>query len=57
MNKEIERKFLVHVDKLPNLPQGRKIVQGYVHESNPLVRIRIIEYHAYIKAYPFYFPY
>jgi len=40
---EIERKFLVHRDRLPALPQGETIVQGYIpalHRITVRVRIR-----------------
>jgi adenylate cyclase len=40
--KEIERKFLVLVDKLPNLvPNYQAITQAYMHEADPMTRIRI----------------
>lgn len=39
---ELERKFLVHREKLPPLTAGRCITQGYLCES-PEVRFRIIE--------------
>lgn len=45
--KEIERRFLVHVDKLPPLPMHRPfqiITQGYLHDDNPLVRVRTINW-------------
>lgn len=38
---EIERKFLVHPDRLPPLKDGRKMIQGYLSES-PSVRFRIV---------------
>jgi CYTH domain-containing protein len=41
------RRFLVHVDKLPPLPTHRPfqiITQGYLHDDNPLVRIRTINW-------------
>ncbi len=47
MSKEIERRFLVHSDKLPKLSKGKKIVQGYL-SSDPVVRIRIKETKAYL---------
>jgi len=40
---EIERKFLVHRDRLPPLPQGETIMQGYIpalHRITVRVRIR-----------------
>lgn len=45
--KEIERRFLVHVDKLPPLPTHRPfqiITQGYLHDDDPLVRVRTINW-------------
>jgi adenylate cyclase len=39
---EIERKFLVDKAKLPDLPQGSKMVQGYL-AFKPTVRIRTEE--------------
>jgi len=40
MVKEIERKFLIDVRKLPVLPPGIQIHQGYL-TLNPTVRVRI----------------
>jgi adenylate cyclase len=43
MGIEIERKFLVHADRLPPLPAGERIVQGYVptlHRITVRVRLR-----------------
>jgi len=41
--KEIERKFLVLVDKLPSLlPEYQVITQAYLHEIDPMTRIRIV---------------
>ena len=40
--KEIERKFLVNKDKMPELPQGAKMVQGYL-SFGPTVRVRTEE--------------
>jgi len=37
---EIERKFLVSVDKLPPLPKGKRLVQGYLSQ-HPQVRFRV----------------
>lgn len=43
--KEIERKFLVDVKKLPALPSDfTTITQGYLHDDNPLVRIRTMQW-------------
>ena len=42
MAHEIERKFLVLSDRLPPLPQGRRLVQGYLSE-HPQVRFRVID--------------
>lgn len=39
---EIERKFLVHRDRLPPLPEGTVIKQGYLPSSNNTVtRVRL----------------
>lgn len=40
--KEIERKFLVKKDKMPELPEGAKMVQGYL-SFGPTVRVRTEE--------------
>jgi len=40
MPKEIEHKFLIHADRLPELGAGRSFVQGYI-SVRPTVRIRI----------------
>ncbi len=40
--KEIERKFLINKAKLPDLPQGSKMVQGYL-SFKPTVRVRTEE--------------
>lgn len=40
MAKEIERRFLVHPDRLPRLVRGKKIIQGYL-STDPIVRVRI----------------
>jgi CYTH domain-containing protein len=37
---EIERKFLVNVDQLPPLPEGKRLVQGYL-SKHPQVRFRV----------------
>jgi CYTH domain-containing protein len=43
MAQEIERKFLVHREKLPNpLPVGEQFVQAYL-STRPTVRVRIID--------------
>jgi adenylate cyclase len=39
---EIERKFLIHKDKLPPLPPPNKLAQGYL-SFTPVVRIRTEE--------------
>ena len=36
---EIERKFLIHEDRLPPLENGAHLVQGYLG-STPTVRVR-----------------
>ena len=41
MAQEIERRFLVHKDRLPRLSQGERLVQGYLSDL-PHVRFRII---------------
>ena len=42
MGIEIERKFLVNADRLPVLPPGERIVQGYVPALNRVtVRVRL----------------
>jgi adenylate cyclase len=39
---EIERKFLVHRERLPQLPEGETIIQGYIPALNRItVRVRI----------------
>jgi CYTH domain-containing protein len=49
-NQEIEHKFLVKRKKLPPLPLGKKIKQGYLSRS-PVVRVRIIDdRHAYLTV-------
>jgi CYTH domain-containing protein len=40
MSKEIERRFLVHSERLPKLVRGKKVIQAYL-SSDPVVRIRI----------------
>jgi adenylate cyclase len=43
MGVEIERKFLVQVEKLPKpLPQGDELEQGYL-STDPAVRVRLVE--------------
>jgi len=42
MAKEIERKFKVIKENLPNLINGKKIIQGYLSVT-PNVRVRIID--------------
>ncbi len=41
MAQEIERKFLVHADKLPPLASPLIIKQGYIPTQNATVRIRL----------------
>ena len=48
MAKEIERKFLVHAEKLPPLPAAHIIKQGYVPTNGTTVRIRIRNEKAYL---------
>lgn len=40
--REIERKFLVVRDRVPPLPRGRRLVQGYLAQQ-PTVRVRIAD--------------
>ncbi|MDI6811964.1 MAG: adenylate cyclase [Desulfitobacteriaceae bacterium] len=42
MGIEIERKFLVLIDKLPPLKGGERLIQGYLREESPQIRFRII---------------
>ncbi|MBN1867914.1 adenylate cyclase [Candidatus Sumerlaeota bacterium] len=42
MGIEIERKFLVHRDRLPALRDGERIVQGYL-SRDPQVRLRVVD--------------
>ena len=41
MAKEIEKKFLVDKDKLPELKNGKHYIQGYL-STNPHIRFRVI---------------
>jgi adenylate cyclase len=41
MGVEIERKFLVLKDALPELPQGDELEQGYL-STDPAVRVRLV---------------
>ena len=41
MGQEIERKFLVRKDLLPELPQGDELEQGYL-STEPTVRVRLV---------------
>ncbi len=41
MGTEIERKFLVRRDLLPELPQGDELEQGYL-STEPTVRVRLV---------------
>lgn len=53
--KEIERKFLVLIDKLPNLvPNYQSITQAYMHEEDPMTRIRITSLNESMNAYKAY---
>lgn len=46
---EIERKFLVHKEKLPTDLKGKRYVQGYLsHQKNCVVRVRIAEDKAFL---------
>jgi adenylate cyclase len=53
MSKEIERRFLVDQSKLPKLRKGKRIVQGYFNQTDPSIRVRIVENEAFltIKSY------
>ena len=48
MAKEIERKFLVDAAKLPDLPRGTHIVQGYIPSDAATVRVRIRDGRAFL---------
>ena len=48
MAQEIERKFLVHTDKLPPLPSPKVIKQGYVPTEGTTVRVRISNDNAFL---------
>ena len=48
MAKEIERKFLVDTSKLPTLPKGHIMKQGYVPTQGITVRARISDDQAYL---------
>lgn len=49
MGIEIERKFLVHKEKLFDIPAGTHIRQGYLSSSNETcVRIRVLQGNAYL---------
>ena len=38
---EIERKFLVNTQKLPKLENGKTMIQGYLQQRSPSIRIRV----------------
>ncbi|MCP5500837.1 MAG: CYTH domain-containing protein [Leptospiraceae bacterium] len=49
MGLEIERKFLVKIDKLPELSEGKEIQQGYISsEGAAVIRIRIMAEKAFL---------
>ncbi len=48
MGKEIERKFLVDLSLLNNLPEGLKIRQGYIPAQGATIRVRIMNDSAYL---------
>ncbi len=48
MAQEIERKFLVDRSKLPILPKGHIIKQGYIPTRGVTVRARISDDHAFL---------
>ena len=46
---EIERKFLVHMDRLPTLPSGTRLCQGYIPTlNNTTVRVRLSGIRAFL---------
>ncbi|MEK7258366.1 MAG: CYTH domain-containing protein [Pseudomonadota bacterium] len=46
---EIERKFLVHQERLPTLPEGTRLCQGYIPTLNrTTVRVRLSGTRAYL---------
>jgi len=45
---EIERKFLVDPNKLPNLDSGAKILQGYLLALSPSIRVRVADDKAFL---------
>ena len=49
MNKEIERRFLVHPERLPRLVRGNKIIQVYL-SNDPVVRVRLKGKRAYLTV-------
>ncbi|ADY56262.1 adenylate cyclase [Syntrophobotulus glycolicus DSM 8271] len=53
MGLEIERKFLVHKDRLPPLRGGTTIYQGYF-SLDPSVRFRIIGENVYLTVKEYY---
>lgn len=48
MTKEIERKFLVDISKLPTLPKGHIMKQGYIPTQGITVRARISDDQAFL---------
>ena len=48
MAKEIERKFLVDTSKLPTLPKGQIMKQGYIPTQGITVRARISDDQAFL---------
>ncbi len=48
MGVEIERKFLVDPERLPPLPAGSHIRQGYIPAENATVRVRIKDESAFL---------
>jgi adenylate cyclase len=46
---EIERKFLIDIEKLPNLKNGYKIKQGYIQtKDKTVVRVRVKDKEAFL---------
>lgn len=49
MATEIERKFRIHEDRLPPLPKGQRIIQGYIPTADrTTVRVRISDDQAWL---------
>ncbi|MDD5406125.1 MAG: CYTH domain-containing protein [Sulfurovaceae bacterium] len=48
MGVEIEKKFLVDINKLPPLLNGKKLLQGYLVHRTPSIRIRTSDDEAFL---------